>query len=167
MTLAKLKVLQFQDKRHKGAQLPGWGHQAPQPWPQLTLSSSDGVVVIHPLCVQAAFEQVVVRFPQATAKLMEGMTRRLAAASTVRQLPPTFDPFGHAASSATAAVRGTPLGTAAAPGGQGVQRGEIVTIALVPAGGLEQSSLPHGRLSKLGQRLSMLAGAPPKLNRDD
>ena len=91
--------------------------------------------------MQAAFEQVVVRFPQATAKLMEGMTRRLAAASTVRQLPPTFDPFGHAASSATAAVRGTALGSGSVPGTQGVQRGEIVTIALVPAGEPVQNAL--------------------------
>ena len=147
-TLPELKVLRFHDNlKALGCQAGAMGQHSRGP------SSGNQAPTMYrcpdPLCMQAAFEQVVVRFPQATAKLMEGMTRRLAAASTVRQLPPTFDPFGHAASSATAAVRGTPLGTAAAPGGQGVQRGEIVTIALVPAGGLEPSTLPYGRRCKL------------------
>ena len=78
-------------------------------------------------CLQAAFEQVVARFPSATARLMEGMTRRLAAASTARAVPTTFGlveghTFGQNRASLTSGATGT------------LQRGEIVTIALVPAG---------------------------------
>lgn len=84
--------------------------------------------------MQGAFELIVSHFPTATARLMEGMARRLAAASTARLLPPQYDTSGNAAASAGSNVsRANPLtgsdGTAATIG-----RGEIVTIALVPAG---------------------------------
>ena len=82
--------------------------------------------------MQAAFEQVVARFPQATARLMEGMTRRLAAASTARAVPSVLG-MGEAV------AMGQTVPGAKAGLSTGVQRGEIVTIALVPAGALPET----------------------------
>jgi len=63
---------------------------------------------------QSAFELLTVQHPRATAHMMEGMARRLAAASTARLHRAAADPSGR--------------------GAGGARRGEIVTIALVPAG---------------------------------
>ena len=87
--------------------------------------------------MQGSFELIVAHYPKATARLMEGMARRLAAASTARLLPTQYDPTGHAAATAgTAALRNTPLVASGIAGNPSVGRGEIVTIALVPAGEL-------------------------------
>lgn len=66
---------------------------------------------------------------------MEGMARRLAAASTARVMPAPYDPSGHAAATAGApALRNAPLIASGVGGATPTGRGEIVTIALVAAG---------------------------------
>lgn len=86
--------------------------------------------------MQSCFELIVSHYPGATARLMEGMARRLAAASTARLLPSQYDGMGHAAATAgTAALRhSTLVGSSISGNTPTSSRGEIVTIALVPAG---------------------------------
>ena len=101
------------------------------------------------MCLQAAFEQVVARFPQATARLMEGMTRRLAAASTARAVPTTLG-----------LCDGVAFGQSVPGAAAGQQRGEIVTIALVPAGAPDSLLLLRGARSLYcGLRLADLEQA--------
>jgi len=85
---------------------------------------------------QSAFELLTVQHPRATAHMMEGMARRLAAASTARLHRAAADPSGRAAVSAPTgrSAEAPGAGGGAAGGAGGARRGEIVTIALVPAG---------------------------------
>lgn len=71
---------------------------------------------------KASFEAMASRHPQAAAKVLQGMAERLAAAAAARRHPFTCG--------------ASPLSPAASRPGVagGSRRGEIVTIALVPAG---------------------------------
>ncbi|KAK9808186.1 hypothetical protein WJX73_006212 [Symbiochloris irregularis] len=114
---------------------------------------------------KSCFELIVSHYPGATARLMEGMARRLAAASSARLLPSQYDSMGHAAATAgTAALRHTTLmGSSISGNTPTAARGEIVTIALVPAGLAEaEASLASPSLSatrRLQSRPSMSATA--------
>ena len=82
--------------------------------------------------MQGAFELIVMQCPLAVAGLLSGMGRRLAAASAIRNHRSHYDPTGRAAV-ATPVPAASSKGNGATGGGT-AKRGEVVTIALVPAG---------------------------------
>lgn len=84
------------------------------------------------MAVQGAFELIVMQCPLAVAGLLSGMGRRLAAASAIRNHRSKYDPTGRAAV-ATPVPAASSKSNGAAGGGTS-KRGEVVTIALVPAG---------------------------------
>lgn len=85
------------------------------------------------MSLQGAFELIVAQCPMAVAGMLSGMGRRLAAASAIRNYGSKYDPTGRAAV-ATPVPATSKLNGAA--GGGTAKRGEVVTICLVPAGGL-------------------------------
>ena len=89
------------------------------------------LVYLCPL-LQGAFELIVTQCPLAVAGLLSGMGRRLAAASAIRNHRSRYDPTGRAAV-ATPVPAASSKGNGATGGGT-AKRGEVVTIALVPAG---------------------------------
>lgn len=82
--------------------------------------------------LQGAFELIVMQCPMAVAGLLSGMGRRLAAASAIRNHRSKYDPTGRAAVATPVPVASSKSNGAA--GGGTSKRGEVVTIALIPAG---------------------------------
>ena len=89
-------------------------------------------MIIHK-CKQDAFELLARQSPRATARLIEGVARRVAAATAARTRPLAYDPSGRAAMASAVPWR-TGGAEASGESNRDSRRGEIVTIALVPAG---------------------------------
>ncbi|KAK9814559.1 hypothetical protein WJX72_007850 [[Myrmecia] bisecta] len=83
---------------------------------------------------KGAFELIASQCPKATAGMLEGMARRLAAASSARSHPLQFDSGLRSAARVANTLTGAQSGKGGGTKASGGKGGEIVTIALVPAG---------------------------------
>lgn len=90
---------------------------------------------------KASFEVLAASRPKAAARLLQGMAARLAAAGASRRV-------------ATSGARTAALGAASSAGGVGAgRRGDIATIAILPAGGLRPGSNPQEAVAQLARAL--------------